>query len=250
MLSRHARGRRRRRAAGHARQAAPRGRRGPRRRAAGRRPAGAARGRPGRAAALAGRRARRRRPRGDGRRRRRRPARRDARRRPAAAARADGARRGRAGAPADDLRRLHRRRSDDLRAGDPAARRDRRRGAGPGPQPRAVARHRRAGVRGAPAAGHARPARFLGTAHIQRLLREPPSALVSGIVENDTDPLRPDTPIDDITRHLATYNLVAAPVVDDARPAARRGVGRRRARPPAARGLARHRRAAARRSHG
>ncbi|MDQ2750181.1 MAG: CBS domain-containing protein [Actinomycetota bacterium] len=57
--------------------------------------------------------------------------------------------------------------------------------------------------------------RFLGTAHIQRLLREPPSALVSGIAERDPDPLRPDMPLDEITRHLATYNLVAAPVVDD-----------------------------------
>jgi Mg/Co/Ni transporter MgtE len=57
--------------------------------------------------------------------------------------------------------------------------------------------------------------RFLGTAHLQRLLREPPSALVSGICERDPDALRPDTPIDEITRHLATYNLVAAPVIDE-----------------------------------
>jgi Mg/Co/Ni transporter MgtE len=57
--------------------------------------------------------------------------------------------------------------------------------------------------------------RFLGIAHIQRLLREPPSALVSGICEKDTGTLRPETPLTDVTRHLATYNLVAAPVVDD-----------------------------------
>jgi Mg/Co/Ni transporter MgtE len=57
--------------------------------------------------------------------------------------------------------------------------------------------------------------RFLGTAHLQRLLREPPSALVSGLVEKDTGALRPETPIADVTRHLATYNLVAAPVIDD-----------------------------------
>ena len=55
---------------------------------------------------------------------------------------------------------------------------------------------------------------FLGTAHIQRLLREPPSQLVSGIVETDVDPLSPDTPLAAVTRHFATYNLVAAPVVD------------------------------------
>jgi CBS domain-containing protein len=57
--------------------------------------------------------------------------------------------------------------------------------------------------------------RFLGTAHLQRLLREPPSALVSGICERDPDALPADMPIDQITRHLATYNLVAAPVIDD-----------------------------------
>jgi CBS domain-containing protein/flagellar motility protein MotE (MotC chaperone) len=57
--------------------------------------------------------------------------------------------------------------------------------------------------------------RFLGTAHIQRLLREPPATLVSGVCERDTGALRPDAPIDEVTRHLATYNLVAAPVVDE-----------------------------------
>ena len=57
--------------------------------------------------------------------------------------------------------------------------------------------------------------RFLGTAHIQRLLREPPAALVSGVVEKDTASLRPEMSIEDVTRHLATYNLVAAPVVDE-----------------------------------
>ncbi|SOD73035.1 Mg/Co/Ni transporter MgtE [Jatrophihabitans sp. GAS493] len=57
--------------------------------------------------------------------------------------------------------------------------------------------------------------KFLGTAHLQRLLREPPSALVSGLAERDTRSLRPNTQIADITRHLATYNLVAAPVIDE-----------------------------------
>jgi CBS domain-containing protein len=57
--------------------------------------------------------------------------------------------------------------------------------------------------------------RFLGTAHLQRLLREPPSALVSGVVEKDPVALRPETPISELTRYLASYNLVAAPVVDE-----------------------------------
>jgi Mg/Co/Ni transporter MgtE len=56
--------------------------------------------------------------------------------------------------------------------------------------------------------------RYLGTAHFQRMLREPPSALISSIVDADIDPLAPDCPLPDVTRHLATYNLVAVPVVD------------------------------------
>ncbi len=57
--------------------------------------------------------------------------------------------------------------------------------------------------------------RFLGTAHLQRLLREPPSALVSGIADVDLSPLGAHATLPEITRYFATYNLVAAPVVDD-----------------------------------
>lgn len=57
--------------------------------------------------------------------------------------------------------------------------------------------------------------RFLGTAHLQRLLREPPSSLVSGLVEGDTGSVPPGATIEQVTRHLAIYNLVAVPVVDD-----------------------------------
>jgi flagellar motility protein MotE (MotC chaperone)/sporulation protein YlmC with PRC-barrel domain len=56
--------------------------------------------------------------------------------------------------------------------------------------------------------------RYLGTAHFQRLLREPPSTLVSSVVDTDIDPLAPDCPLPEVTRHLASYNLVAVPVVD------------------------------------
>ncbi len=56
--------------------------------------------------------------------------------------------------------------------------------------------------------------RYLGLAHIQRLLREPPSTLVSGVLD-DLEPLRPEAPLTEVTRYFATYNLVAAPVVDD-----------------------------------
>ncbi|SDC55748.1 Mg/Co/Ni transporter MgtE (contains CBS domain) [Geodermatophilus telluris] len=56
--------------------------------------------------------------------------------------------------------------------------------------------------------------RYLGLAHIQRLLREPPSSLVSGVLD-DLEPLHPDTPLAEVTHYFATYNLVAAPVVDE-----------------------------------
>ncbi|MFE6050139.1 magnesium transporter MgtE N-terminal domain-containing protein [Kitasatospora sp. NPDC056446] len=58
--------------------------------------------------------------------------------------------------------------------------------------------------------------RYLGTVHFQRLLREPPYVLVGSLVDDDLDALPPDTPLSLITSYLATYNLVAAPVVDEA----------------------------------
>jgi flagellar motility protein MotE (MotC chaperone)/sporulation protein YlmC with PRC-barrel domain len=57
--------------------------------------------------------------------------------------------------------------------------------------------------------------RFLGAGHFQRLLREPPSTLVSGVVDNDIEPLRAHAPLAEVTRLMAHYNLVASPVVDD-----------------------------------
>ncbi len=57
--------------------------------------------------------------------------------------------------------------------------------------------------------------RFLGVAHIQRLLREPPSGLVSGVLDTDLAPLTPEASLEQVTTYLATYNLVACPVVDE-----------------------------------
>ena len=57
--------------------------------------------------------------------------------------------------------------------------------------------------------------KLLGVAHIQRLLREPPSTLVAGALDDSMENLRPQASIDEVAAHLATYNLVAAPVVDD-----------------------------------
>lgn len=58
--------------------------------------------------------------------------------------------------------------------------------------------------------------KYLGMAHFQALLREPPSGLVGAIVDNDIEPLSPETSTHEVTQRMATYNLVALPVVDDA----------------------------------
>jgi Mg/Co/Ni transporter MgtE len=50
--------------------------------------------------------------------------------------------------------------------------------------------------------------------HFQRLLREPPASILGGLVDNDIDPLTPKVPLDEITKRMATYDLVAMPVVD------------------------------------
>jgi CBS domain-containing protein len=57
--------------------------------------------------------------------------------------------------------------------------------------------------------------RYLGMVHFQRLLREPPSEMLGKLVDNGIDPLEPGASLADITRQMATYNLVAMPVVDD-----------------------------------
>ncbi|MFE0423699.1 magnesium transporter MgtE N-terminal domain-containing protein, partial [Streptomyces sp. NPDC058953] len=56
--------------------------------------------------------------------------------------------------------------------------------------------------------------KYLGTAHFQRLLRDPPYTLVASVVDSDLPPLAPDTPLPAVTSYLAAYNMVAAPVVD------------------------------------
>jgi Mg/Co/Ni transporter MgtE len=57
--------------------------------------------------------------------------------------------------------------------------------------------------------------RLLGVAHIQRLLREPPSTLLGSMLDDTTDSLKAGASLEEVAHHLATYNLVAAPVLDD-----------------------------------
>jgi Mg/Co/Ni transporter MgtE len=59
--------------------------------------------------------------------------------------------------------------------------------------------------------------RFIGVVHLQRLLREPPHEAIGTLVDTDIDPVPADAPLLAVTRRLATYDLLAIPVVDDER---------------------------------
>ncbi len=56
--------------------------------------------------------------------------------------------------------------------------------------------------------------RFIGVVHLQRLLREPPHEAIGSIVDTDIESIAVDAPLLSVTRNLATYNLLALPVVD------------------------------------
>ncbi|GAA1713579.1 CBS domain-containing protein [Isoptericola hypogeus] len=56
--------------------------------------------------------------------------------------------------------------------------------------------------------------RFLGVAHFQRLLREPPHESVGSVLDRDTEWLTPEAPVGRVTRLLAAYDLLALPVLD------------------------------------
>jgi CBS domain-containing protein len=58
--------------------------------------------------------------------------------------------------------------------------------------------------------------RYLGMVHFQKLLREPPAQILGGVIDSDIDPLDPTTALPEMTRRMATYDLVAMPVVDAA----------------------------------
>ena len=57
--------------------------------------------------------------------------------------------------------------------------------------------------------------RYIGTCHFQRLLREPPATLVTALLDVALEPIRAETPVGEVARYFATYNLVALPVVDE-----------------------------------
>jgi flagellar motility protein MotE (MotC chaperone)/sporulation protein YlmC with PRC-barrel domain len=57
--------------------------------------------------------------------------------------------------------------------------------------------------------------KYIGVAHVQRLLREPPSSLVTAILDTSLTPIGPSAPLGQVARYFATYDLVALPVVDE-----------------------------------
>jgi Mg/Co/Ni transporter MgtE len=57
--------------------------------------------------------------------------------------------------------------------------------------------------------------RYVGVAHFQRLLREPPADLVASAADTDLPALRPGASLSEVTRYFAAYNLACGPVVDE-----------------------------------
>ena len=56
--------------------------------------------------------------------------------------------------------------------------------------------------------------RFVGTVHLQRLLRERPGTLLGGIIDAETTPITADWQLEETASYLANYNLLSVPIVD------------------------------------
>jgi flagellar motility protein MotE (MotC chaperone)/sporulation protein YlmC with PRC-barrel domain len=56
--------------------------------------------------------------------------------------------------------------------------------------------------------------RFLGLVHFQRMLRYPPNERLGTLLDQGLEPVTTDTPDSEVSRILASYNLVSVPVVD------------------------------------
>ena len=140
---------------------------------------------------------------------------RDGARRSGAHARRDGRRRRRRDPPPARIRRGHRRWPDDARGDHPRAhrrpcRRHSPRSAIPtgwsaSPRRSSCASHRSGPRRGS----------ILGVAHVQRLLREPPSMELGRLLADDPT-LEPDDSDRHVAERLASYDLLAMAVCDEA----------------------------------
>ncbi|MFC4500015.1 MULTISPECIES: magnesium transporter MgtE N-terminal domain-containing protein [Streptomyces] len=58
--------------------------------------------------------------------------------------------------------------------------------------------------------------KYLGMVHFQRLLRDPPYTLVSALLDDSLQALDPEDALPVVAGFFATYDMVAAPVVDEA----------------------------------
>ncbi len=57
--------------------------------------------------------------------------------------------------------------------------------------------------------------RFLGMVHFQRMLRYPPMERLGTLIDTSLEPVTADTSAAEVSRILASYNLVSVPVVDE-----------------------------------
>ncbi len=57
--------------------------------------------------------------------------------------------------------------------------------------------------------------RYVGLVHVQRLLREAPPTPVGSLVDPSIEPLAATTPLAEVARRMATYDILAIPVVDE-----------------------------------
>ena len=57
--------------------------------------------------------------------------------------------------------------------------------------------------------------RYLGVVHFQRMLRYPPNERLGTLLDPTLEPVRADTSAAEVSRILASYNLVSVPVVDE-----------------------------------
>ena len=57
--------------------------------------------------------------------------------------------------------------------------------------------------------------RFLGMVHFQRMLRYPPNERLGTLLDQSLEPVQADTSAAEVSRILASYNLVSVPVVDE-----------------------------------
>jgi len=57
--------------------------------------------------------------------------------------------------------------------------------------------------------------RYLGVVHFQRMLRYPPHERLGTLLDTSLEPVRPNASAAEVSRILASYNLVSLPVVDE-----------------------------------